>query len=158
MFIPDNKMSTTATTATTVSPIIPSQELLDSLCSAWEEQQALEWEQEEEILEDEHRYREFARQEEEKKQNAIFIDPPILRREITEDYIHDTPPRLVRQDTLLLPPPTLIRERSEDYIFDNNSFISPDRIQEIQMPGTPIANRSLERNLSTIRPRRLNFN
>ena len=64
-----------------------SQELLDSLRIAWEEQQNLEWEQEEEILLDELRYREYA-SEEEKKQNAVLLynEPPILRRERPEDY------------------------------------------------------------------------
>ena len=124
-------MSTTASTA--VSTIAPTQELLVSLQSD-----------------------EFARQEEEQKQNPIFIDIPLLRRERPEDY--NTPPRLVRQDTLVLPPPTLIRERPEDYLFDTNSFISPDRINIIQMPRTPVAERTLERDLSFIRPRRLNFN
>jgi len=157
-------MSTNASTnadMSTFTPIPPSQELLDSLRFAWEEQQSLEWSQDEEILEDEQRYREYARQEEEKKQNAILLGPPpVLRRETPEDYILDTPPSLVRQDTLVLPPspPLLRRERAEDYIFDPNSFISPDRIHNIQMPGTPIANRNSHRDLSNIRPRRLNFN
>jgi len=113
----------------TFTPIPPSQELLDSLRSAWEEQQELERLQEEEIFEDEHRYREYARQEEEKKQNAILLGPP----------------------------PVLRRETPEDYNFAN-SFISPDRIHNIQMPGTPVANRTSLRDLSNIRPRRLNFN
>lgn len=139
----------------------PYQELLDSLRSAWEEQQELERLQEEEIFEDEHRYREYVRQEEEKKQNAILLGPPpVLRRETPEDYILDTPPILVRQDTLVLPPspPVLRRETPEDYLFDPNSFISPDRLPNIQMPGTPVANRTSLRDLSNIRPRRLNFN
>jgi len=144
----------------TFTPIPPSQELLDSLRFAWEEQQELERLQEEEIFEDEHRYREYARQEEEKKQNAIFLEtPPVLRRERREDYILDTPPSLVRQDTIVLgPPPVLRRETPEDYLFDPNSFISPDRVHNIQMPGTPVANRTSVIDLSHIRPRRLNFN
>ena len=81
--------------------------------------------------------------------------PPVLRRETASDYIIDIPPI---QDTLVLPPPVLRRERPEDYIFDPNSFISPDRIRNIQMPGTPVANRNSERDLSHIRPRRLHFN
>jgi hypothetical protein len=81
--------------------------------------------------------------------------PPVLRRETASDYIIDIPPR---QDTLVLPPPVLRREIPEDYIFDPNSFISPDRIRNIQMPGTPVANRNSERDLSHIRPRRLHFN
>ena len=84
--------------------------------------------------------------------------PPVLRRETSSDYIIDNPPSLVRQDTLVLPPPVLRRERPEDYLFDTNSFISPDRIRNIQMPGTPVANRDSERDLSHIRPRRLHFN
>jgi hypothetical protein len=117
----------------------------NSLRSSPEEQQTLELEQEE-------------------KQIAILLGPPpVLRRERHSDYITPTPP-LVRQDTLLLEPllleplPVLRRERPEDYIFLPNSFISPDRIHNIQMPGTPVANRTSDIDLGNIRPRRLNFN
>lgn len=134
----------TNTSTNAASPNAPYQELLDSIRTWCEEQQELERLQEEEIFEDEHRYREYARQEEEKKQNAIFLE---------------TPPRLERQDTIVLgPPPVLRRETPEDYLFDPNSFISPDRLPNIQMPGTPVANRTSLRDLSNIRPRRLNFN
>lgn len=144
MSINSSTNASTNADMSTFTPIHPSQELLDSLRSAWEEQQALEWEQEEEILEDEHRYREYAIQEEEKKQNAILLE---------------TPPRLERQDTIVLGhPPILRRERPEDYLFDPNSFISPDRVSNIQMPVTPVANRTSYRDLSHIRPLRLNFN
>jgi hypothetical protein len=163
---PDNNMSSNSTNASTnasmstFTPVAPSQELLDSLSSLWQEQQALELEQEEEIIRDEIRYHEYARQEEEKK-NADLLSmigpPPILRRETPSDYIIQIPPPLVRQDTILIPS-SLTRERPEDYLFDPNSFISPDRIHNIQMPGTPVAKRTSNIDLSKIRPRSLRFN
>ena len=121
--------SVSDSTMSTFTPVAPSQELLDSLRFEWEE----------------------------KNPNTELSNPPVLRRETSSDYIIDSP-TLVRQDTLILPPPTLTRERPEDYLFDPNSFISPDRIHNIQMPGTPVANRNSDRDLSHIRPRRLHFN
>ena len=111
-----------------------SQELLDSLRIAWEEQQNLEWEQEEEILLDELRYREYA-SEEEKKQNAVLLynEPPILRRERPEDYTLARSITFTRQDTIE-PSPILRRERPEDYAFSPNSLIS-----NIRMSRTPVA-------------------
>jgi hypothetical protein len=145
-----NFANASTNTMSTFTPVAPSQELLDSLSSLWEEQQALEWEQEEEILLDEIRYHEYARQEEKKNEDLLSIGhPPVLRRERPEDYIIEIPP-LVRQDTVVLPPPVLRRERPEDYL-----FVTPDRIHNIQMPRTPVANRTSERDLSQIRPRRL---